>query len=422
MKNLHILLILLVCFVSCQRQSTSFSDTDTDSQQELELQVRQEYGIPVDSFSVAEGVVREGELLSTLLTKLGAESAIVAQLGAIPAEAFDVRKFRSGRSWRAYYSRPDSVLSYFVYLKDVQEAVVFDVRDSLHVERQIKEILHQTAFAQAVISSSLWNAMTEAGCNPQLAVEVSEIYQWTVDFFSLQPGDSIRLFYDQQFVDSVPIGFGRIYCSALYHGGRWLEAYYYRNDSLATPVRGYFAADGTNLKRAFLKAPLNYKRISSTFTYHRKHPIHGIVRPHTGVDYAAPLGTPVVTIGDGTVIEKGYKGGGGNTVKIRHNSVYTTAYLHLQKYAKGLTVGQHVSQGDLIGYVGSTGHSTGPHLDFRVWKNGQPVNPLTMDAPQADPIPEELMSHFRLFVDSIRSQFPCFSAPADSLLVQNSLL
>ena len=143
------------------------------------------------------------------------------------------------------------------------------------------------------------------------------------------------------------------------------------------------------MQKAFLKAPLKFNRISSGFSYHRKHPVHGTVRPHTGVDYAAPTGTPVMSIGDGTVLSVGYAGGGGNTVKIRHNSVYTTAYLHLSKYAKGLHAGQRVRQGEVIGYVGATGTATGPHLDFRVWKNGSPVNPLKLESPPSVPIKEE---------------------------------
>ena len=154
------------------------------------------------------------------------------------------------------------------------------------------------------------------------------------------------------------------------------------------------------MRKAFLKAPLQYSRVSSGFSYARKHPVTRKVQPHTGVDYAAPTGTPVMTIGDGVVTSVKYEGAGGNTVRIRHNSVYSTAYLHLSKYAKGLKAGQRVKQGEVIGYVGSTGRSTGPHLDFRVWKNGTPINPLTMDSPPAEPIKEENKPAFE---ETIRS-------------------
>jgi murein DD-endopeptidase MepM/ murein hydrolase activator NlpD len=233
--------------------------------------------------------------------------------------------------------------------------------------------------------------MVSQGLPVSLALELSEIYAWTIDFFALQEGDSIRVCYDEQFVDSASIGIGQIYAAHFYHGGKWQEAYWLDiTDSVSGKVlcRGYFDEQGTSLRKAFLKAPLNYKRISSHFSYARKHPVYKIVRPHTGVDYAAPTGTPVVTIGDGTVVEKGYKGQAGNMVKIRHNSTYTTAYLHLSKYAD-IKVGQFVSQGQLIGYVGATGAATGPHLDFRVWKNGTPIDPLKMESPPVEPVPAE---------------------------------
>ena len=169
------------------------------------------------------------------------------------------------------------------------------------------------------------------------------------------------------------------------------------------------------MKKAFLKAPLRFTRISSGFSYHRKHPVTGRVKAHTGVDYAAPTGTPVMSIGDGTVISKGWGGGGGNTVKIRHNSVYTTAYLHLSRYASGLKVGDRVRQGDIIGYVGATGVATGPHLDFRVWKGGSPINPLKMESPSAEPIKPENMHSLDSLVKIHAEDLHRWISAADSL-------
>jgi len=397
MKKHIVFALMMMCLVACNQRGTS---SITDEQVDI-VEVRYEYGIPVDSFTIVESTVKEGETLGGLLTRLGAPSQMVAQMGHVDREAFDVRRFRAGVPYLALYTQPDSTLAYFVYQKDRIETIVFDLRDSLHIEKQVKEVVRELCKAEVVVSSSLWNAMQQNGLPVQLALDLSDVYQWTIDFFSLQAGDSIRVYYESLKVDTTQIGTGRILAANFYHGGKWQEAYFFENLDCSTPTKGYYAADGTNLRKAFLKAPLNFKRISSHFTYHRKHPIFGTVRPHTGVDYAAPQGTPVSTIGDGTVIEKGYKGGGGNTVKIRHNSVYTTAYLHLSKYGKGVEVGRHVSQGDVIGYVGSTGNSTGPHLDFRVWKNGQPVNPLTLEAPAADPVPAALMTEFTAVVDSL---------------------
>ena len=201
-------------------------------------------------------------------------------------------------------------------------------------------------------------------------------------------------------MDSLSIGIGKIHAAKFTHKGKPFLAFYFKNDS----VNGFWDEEGNSLRKAFLKAPLKFSRISSGFTYARKHPIYKTVRPHTGVDYAAPTGTPVMSIGDGVVVQKGYKGGGGHTVKIRHNSVYSTAYLHLSRYAKNLSVGSHVSQGEVIGYVGSTGASTGPHLDFRVWKNGSPINPLTMESPSVEPVPQSAMSEFVALRDSLSAK------------------
>lgn len=355
--------------------------------------VRYEYGLPVDSFRIDTGYVREGQNLGGILANLGASRKQLNNITLLPRSEFDVRTIRAGKEYLAFYMTDTcgvEQLQYWVYLQDIRRAIVLHLTDSIHVEKQEKPLSVKNRKAEAVIQSNLWNAMVGNGLPIELALELSEIYAWTIDFFGLQKGDSIRVYYEEQYVDSTRVGIGRIYAANFYHARKWQDAYYFE----AGDVHSYFNANGESLRKAFLKAPLNYKRISSHFTYARKHPIFKTVRPHTGVDYAAPAGTPVVSIGDGVVIEKGYKGGGGNTVKIRHNSTYTTAYLHLSKYGQGIQVGSHVSQGQVIGYVGSTGNSTGPHLDFRVWKGGSPIDPLKMESPPVEPVPANYRSEF----------------------------
>jgi murein DD-endopeptidase MepM/ murein hydrolase activator NlpD len=235
-----------------------------------------------------------------------------------------------------------------------------------------------------VIETSLWNAIVGADMNMALALQLSDVYAWTVDFFGLQKGDGFKVYYDELFVDTVSIGISKIHAASYKRGDKELYAVFYENDE----VSGYWDLDGNNMKKAFLKAPLSFSRISSKFTYARKHPVYKTVRPHTGVDYAAPMGTPVMAIGDGVVTFKGYKGAGGHTVYIKHPGKLQSGYLHLKGYAKGIAVGKRVSQGQVIGYVGSTGRSTGPHLDFRLWKNGQPINPLKVPQQPSEPIKE----------------------------------
>lgn len=372
--------------------------------------IRYEYGLAIDSFRVDTGYVSNGETLGGILNRLGATRQQINQVGTLAREEFDVRQIRAGKQFLALYatdSAKNEVLQYWVYLPDARTAKVLHLTDSLHVEHLQKPIRIVPRKAEVVIESSLWNAMAGNDLPVELALELSEIYAWTIDFFGLQQGDSIRVFYDEQYVDSVRWGIGRIYAANFYHGKRWQEAYWFDiadYQATDTRCRGYFDAEGNSLRKAFLKAPLNYKRISSKFTYARKHPVYKVVRPHTGVDYAAPAGTPVVAIGDGVVIEKGYKGGGGNSVKIRHNSTYTTAYLHLSKYGKDIAVGKRVNQGQVIGYVGSTGASTGPHLDFRVWKGGSPIDPLKMVSPPVEPIPATLRPTFDSVVVALRGE------------------
>lgn len=355
--------------------------------------VRYEYGLPIDSFRIDTCVVKSGETLGGMLNRLGATRNQIAGITLLPSTEFDVRSIRPGKTYYALFQTDTTgieQLCYYIYIASIREAVVLHLTDSMHVEYIEKPIISQNRTAEVVIESSLWNAMVGNDLPVELAIELSDIYAWTIDFFGLQKGDSIRVYYEEQYVDSTRIGIGRIYAADFYHARQWQEAYWFEDGKIAN----YFDAEGNSLRKAFLKAPLNYKRISSKFTYARKHPIYKVVRPHTGVDYAAPMGTPVVSIGDGVVTMKQYKGGGGHTVKIKHNSTYTSAYLHLSKYAKGLAVGKRVKQGDVIGYVGSSGASTGPHLDFRVWKNGTPIDPLKMKSPPAEPIPTQYKDTF----------------------------
>jgi murein DD-endopeptidase MepM/ murein hydrolase activator NlpD len=231
--------------------------------------------------------------------------------------------------------------------------------------------------------------------DPNLANDLSEIYAWTIDFFGIQKGDSYKVIYESQFVDGKRIGIGKILAATFKHYGTDYNAFYFVQDFKGD----YFDEKANSLRRAFLKAPLKFKRISSGFSYSRMHPVLKYRRPHLGVDYAADVGTPVLTIGDGTVISADWSGGGGRTVKIKHNGTYSTTYMHLSKFGEGIRGGARVRQGQVIGFVGSTGLSTGPHLDFRVYKNGQPIDPLKMESPPAEPVKTQNLQNYILEKD-----------------------
>jgi murein DD-endopeptidase MepM/ murein hydrolase activator NlpD len=227
--------------------------------------------------------------------------------------------------------------------------------------------------------------MVNGGLHPSLVGNMSDIFAWTVDFFGLQKGDNFKVIYEEFFIDGKSLGTGRIYGAQFNRTGSSITAIPFIQDG----KESYFDMDGNSLKKAFLKAPLQFSRISSHFSSARMHPILRIVRPHYGVDYAAPIGTEVHAIGDGRVISATNEGGAGRMVKIQHNSIYATGYMHLSSFGSGIRAGAFVKQGDIIGYVGSSGLSTGPHLDFRFYKSGYPVDPLKVDAPPVEPVSDE---------------------------------
>ncbi len=388
-----ICVLSLVFMTGCHRQGGSYDDTPEP--------VRYEWGLPIDSFRVDTGVVKNGETLGGILGRMGATRQQLAAVGQMPRSEFDVRSIRPDKMYYGLFQTDTAGvehLCYWVYIASVRDTKVLHLTDSVHVEHQQKPIRYESRSAVVGIESSLWNDMKRNDLPTDLALELSEIYAWTIDFFGLQKGDSVRVYFDEMYIDDNSIGIGQIYAANFYHARKWQEAFYFE----AGPLHTYFDGDGKSLRKSFLKAPLNYKRISSHFSYARKHPVYKIVRPHTGVDYAAPTGTPVVSIGDGVVIEKAYKGQAGNMVKIKHNATYTTAYLHLSKYGN-ISVGSHVNQGQVIGYVGATGAATGPHLDFRVWKNGTPVDPLKLESPPADPVPNKYRAEFDSIVTVMRT-------------------
>ena len=381
---------------------------------EEEVFVPDPIGFEREDFDCVEGTIAGGSYFGRLMnTDLGVPMSRVVRLSEADS-VFDVRKIRAGNAYKAYYTR-DSVpeLRYVVYEENKVSSIVFRCDTLPQVWRYDKPVTVVRRAADATIDSSLWNDMQAAGASPLVIIDLSDIYAWTVDFFAIQKGDRFRVLYDEVLCEGEVIRIDTVRYAEFIHGDSVQPAIMLNQKDTGNI---YWNAEGESLRRAFLKAPLEYKRISSTFSMHRKHPVHGDLRPHTGVDYAAPTGTPVVSVGDGTVISVGWGGGGGNTVKIRHNSVYTTGYLHLSKYGPGIKTGVRVRQGQVIGYVGMTGTATGPHLDYRVWKNGTAINPLKMEAPPAVPIKQEnrpaldsLRIHYRDEMEAILATNP---APA----------
>lgn len=350
-----------------------------------------QFGFISDSLEQFTGVIKRNETLSDILEKSGVPYSRIAELAEASKNIFDVRKIKAEKKYHIYSTKDSlSSVKYFVYEKDPINYVVFNMHDSVVITTGKKDVVTKTETKYAEINHSLYVALMEADASPQLAIKLSQIYAWQIDFYHLQKGDNFTVVYEKEFVDTQFAGIGRILGARFNSSGKDFFAIPFTQDS----VYQYFDENGNSLRKAFLKAPLEFARISSRFSRRRLHPVLKRYRPHLGVDYAAPVGTPVRSTGDGVVTDAGYKSGNGRYIKIRHNSVYTTMYLHLSKFAKGIKRGTHVSQGQVIGYVGSTGLSTGPHLDYRFFVNGSAVDPLKVEVPPSHPVKDELRADY----------------------------
>jgi murein DD-endopeptidase MepM/ murein hydrolase activator NlpD len=349
------------------------------------------FGIPSDSYNISSGKIKRNVFLPDILSRYAVTLPEIDMLVKNSSKVFDVRDIRSGNNF-IILSDKDSIgkAKYFIYEHDPSVYYIFSFNDSLNITLYRQEINSVIKFASGSIETSLWDAMIGAGLNPELSGSLADIYAWTIDFFGLQKGDSFKVIYEEKYVSDKSIGIGKIYCAEFNRSGNITFAI----PLIQTGKESFYDYDGNSLRKAFLKAPLRFSRISSGFSSGRMHPILRIVRPHFGVDYAAPVGTPVQSIGDGKVISTGIENESGRIVRIRHNSVYTTAYLHLSSFGKGISPGTIVKQGDIVGYVGNSGLSTGPHLDFRFFKNGYAVDPLKVDAPPVEPVLTENIEKF----------------------------
>ena len=405
MKNILLLVLVSSVLIACGQRP---ENVETGAS---EAEIPAKYGVVKGDYIVEEGVVRSGDVFGHLMDAAGVGNSTVRELMKACGDEFDIRKIKVGNGYEFFYEK-DTLsgkgdAAYFVYERDALSHVVFGLKDSIFVKVVRKEVVAEKKYAEVTVNTSLWNDVIQAGASPVLALKLSDIFAWTIDFFGLQKGDSFKVVYDELSHNGEFIDINEIYYCEFTHSGKTYVSVMFQDGEKGNV---YWNEKGESLRKAFLKAPLQFKRISSRFTYKRKHPVYKVYRAHTGVDYAAPTGTPVMSVGDGVVISKGYAGGGGHTVKIRHNSVYTTAYLHLSRYAKGLKKGDRVRQGQVIGYVGSTGASTGPHLDYRVWKNGTPIDPLKMESPSVEPVRSENMEAFKARCASAKGELDSLKA------------
>lgn len=351
------------------------------------------YGFDFDEFSVVYDTIRNGDTFGQILNSHGIDHNKIMEVATNHKDSFDVKKIRVGKPYVLLKSKDTTeTAQVFIYQNNIVNYSIIDLRDSVAVSSFKKPIRIEEKEASGVISSSLSATLDEQNLSPYISDQLSGIYAWTINFFKLQKGDRFKIVYTERFIDdTISAGLHEIKAAYFEHHGKPLYAFKFDsdNENPKEAVSGYFDEEANNLKRAFLQAPVQFSRISSRYNLNRRIKYYGYqVRPHKGTDFAAPVGTPIMATADGVVTKSEYRGGNGNYVKIRHNGTYDTQYLHMR--SRNVKVGQYVQQGDVIGWIGMTGNTSGPHVCYRFWKNGEQVDPFKEEVPFSEPLPEEL--------------------------------
>lgn len=412
MRNSFLLGVTLLLFIwGCHSEQSDSSNIENHS---VDLQAAthdsmfieptyDEFGIPIDSVKVEDHKIQRNESLYLILDKYDFSPQQIYSITDQASDLIDFGSIKPGQQYRTY-TETDSTnrLSHILWRANPIEYVVFNwERDSLRIYKAARPLNRKIAAASGEINNSLYQTISAQGDSQLLASRLANIFAWQINFFGLRPGDSFKALYDQRFIDDNFYGIGDIMAAEFIHRGETYHAYKFTHGD----INGFYTAEGKSVQKALLQAPFKFsQRVSSNFSRSRYHPILKKRVPHYGVDYAAPPGTPVLAVGDGRVTEARYRGANGNIVKITHNSTYRTAYLHLQGFARGISRGARVEQGQVIGYVGSTGRATGPHLHYSLYKNDQPVNSRTVDLPSSESVPDSLMDVFAEHRDQLERQ------------------
>lgn len=405
-KNFLLFIACLCLFQACslfqdQEVVTENSVTIQNLEEIKELPGYDSYGYIKDEATIKESRVKRNESLYVILRSLDVTPEDIYTIQEKSRGKFDTRRINQNQKYYTYHDPETDAPLRMVFHQTATDYVIFDWSNGIEVALGSKEITKEIATAYGTIESSLYETLVNQGVNILVANGLSEIFGWEVDFFRLYKGDKFKVIYEKRFVDGKPYGIGQIIAAEFEHRGQVYDAYFYESDD----AYGYYDSNGNSVQKALLKAPFKYsQRISSNFSYNRFHPVLKRRMPHYGVDYAAPMGTPVISVGDGEVILSRYNGAAGNMVKIRHNSTYSTAYLHLNGYASGIKEGRRVKQGQVIGYVGKTGRVTGVHLHYNVYKNDQPVNPVKLVLPPSKGISDSELETYKEAISSLREQ------------------
>ncbi len=385
-----IIILLIVNLFSCS------NDEKTKEPQKPNI-----YGLYVDSLKLTEGVVKQNETLTDLLIPHNVSYQEITDIVKLAKNKFNVRKISSGSDYKIF-SKNDSTqaIQYFIYESDPINYTIIDFTDSVHnVTIGEKEVIVKERVVSGKIDNSLYQTLSSQNISDKLALKMADVFAWQVDFYRINKDDSFKVIFEEKYIGNKLIDIGRIKSAFFKHKNEKFYSFYYKQNGKDE----YFDEKGNSLRKAFLKSPLKFGRMTSSYSKNRFHPVLHRFKAHLGTDYAAPTGTKIHSTGDGTVIEAKYNKNNGNYVKIRHDGTYMTQYLHMSKIADGIRPGVHVKQDQVIGYVGMTGLATGPHVCYRFWKNGEQVNSQTQKVVGSNPIPKKNLPKYKSYVDSVKT-------------------
>ena len=398
MNRILSLFLISLFLISCSKAEKK------EVQKKVEEKIITEFGYTLNNYNVKKSKVKNGDSFGSILERNNLYYPQIYNIVQKVKKVYDIRKINIGKPYTILSSK-DSLKTplVFIYQPNKIDYVVVSLTDSLWAEKKSKAVKIKEFEAEGIITSSLSDTMEKQKLSPLLSNELSEIYAWTIDFFRLEKGDNFKIIYSAKYIDdSIYVGLNRIHSAFFEHRGKPFYAIEFETD----PKRGiveYFDENGKNLRRAFLRSPVQFSRVSSRYNLKRRIAYYGYrIRPHKGTDFAAAVGTPIRATASGTVTKSSYTRSNGNYVKIKHNGTYSTQYLHMDK--RGVKVGQFVKQGDYIGTVGMTGNTSGPHVCYRFWKNGRQVDPLKQKLPEAKPISKELKERYMVHMDPIKKQ------------------
>ena len=404
-----VLIFITALVLNACKKNTSQASADALEEKIVQPIPKIKYGYDYNLYEAKEFKIKRGDTFGAILEQNGIDyPEVYTILQVIKKSEVNIRKLKIGKPYTLLFTK-DSVpqAHAFIYHPGVESYDVIQLKDSLYAKKVKKPVRVVELQATGVIASSLYDTMNASGYNSNLTYYLADVYAWSIDFNRLAKGDRFKVIYTERFVDdSISIGIEKIKAAYFEHRNKPLYAFEFKTDSIKGIV-DYFDDNAKNLRRAFLKAPVSFSRISSRYNLKRRIAYYGRVKPHKGTDYAAAVGTPIMATANGTVTKANYSRGNGNYVKIKHNSTYATQYLHMKR--RKVSVGQYVKQGDLIGWVGMTGNTSGPHVCYRFWKNGRQVDPFKQKLPEAKPISKKLKDQFLTYIEPVKTQLNCLS-------------